>query len=76
MKHGAHILGINLTSGLEQIKPRETYMELAGHSSFWMTESKSLYDWQFTADQFVSAPRPFRPATSRFLYFATEPLRS
>jgi hypothetical protein len=39
------------------------------------TESDLLYDWRFTAIQFVLAPSPLR-FTNRKLVFATEPLLS
>jgi hypothetical protein len=36
-----------------------------------VTESGLLYDWGFTANQFVLAPSPLRPTTN---IFSTEPL--
>jgi hypothetical protein len=32
------------------------------------SESELLYDWQFTANQFVSAPSLLRPMTSNFFF--------
>jgi hypothetical protein len=43
----------------------------------WLSESESelLYDWRFTAYQFVLVPSPLRLTITNF-YFATEHLRS
>jgi hypothetical protein len=38
------------------------------------SNSELLYDWRFTANQFILAPSPLRITTSNF--FLTEPLRS
>jgi hypothetical protein len=35
------------------------------------SESESLYDWRFTANQLVLAPNPLRPATSTFVRLNT-----
>jgi hypothetical protein len=52
------------------------FTQRLGCSSYFLatSESELLYDWRFTANQFVLATSPLRPTTSNFIFQVLEQL--
>jgi hypothetical protein len=64
-----------LPAEIPQLHALRFYLHSLPYRTHLKSKSELLYDWRFTAKQFVLASSPLRN-TNTYIFFSTEPLRS